>query len=161
MNQIDHKDIESIYFKVIYLGLFLNLFIPVAIVCLARFLRSKGVGEHPVSSLNFLLVVLLAISAGEILTIYLFKKKLSKESAFLQGTVLAEEWQNSFFRFHIIIFFLALSPTLYGFIYFILGGKLAWFLIFGAVTLLCFRILKPDLDETREKFNKINGQAIF
>ena len=154
MNQIDHKDIESIYFKVIYLGLFLNLFIPVAIIFLALFLRSKGVGEHPVSSLNFLLVVLLAISAGEILTIYLFKKKLSKESAFLQGTVLAEEWQNSFFRFHIIIFFLALSPTLYGFIYFILGGELNWFIIFAGMTLLCFRLFKPNLDDIKERFNK-------
>jgi hypothetical protein len=156
MNQINHKDIESIYFKVIYLGLFLNLFVPVVSVFLALFLRSKGVGEHPISSLNLLLFILLGISASEILAIYLFRQKLLKENTFIQGSIVQDEWKDNFFRSHIIIFSLALSPTLYGFVYFVLGGELSWFLVFVAMTLLCFRLFKPDLDETRERFNKIN-----
>jgi hypothetical protein len=154
MNQIDHKDVEPIYFKVIYWGLFLNLFMPVAIVFLALFLRSKGVGEHPVSSLNFLLVVLLAISAGEILTIYLFKHKFFQERNSPGGLISPDVWKNRFLNDHIIFFSLALSPTLYGFIYFILGGKLKWFMIFAGMTLLCFRLFKPNLDDIKERFNK-------
>jgi hypothetical protein len=154
MNQIDNKDIESIYFKVIYLGLFLNLFIPVAIVLLALFLRSKGVGEHPIPSLNLFLYVFLAVSAGEIFTIYLFKHKFFQERNSPGGLISPDVWKNRFLNNHIIIFSLALSPTLYGFIYFILGGELKWFIIFAGMTLLCFRLFKPNLDDIKERFNK-------
>ena len=44
---------------------------------------------------------------------------------------------------------MCLSPTIYGFVYYILGGTLEWFVIFACITLICFRFFKPGLEQVR------------
>ncbi len=147
MDYIQKKDTESIYFRILYFGLFLNVFLPAILILLGIFLRSKGIGAKPISSINIILYVLLAASAGEVLFIFFFKRKFFSK---------IKPDKESFLQMNLIVFSLALSPTVYGLVYFLLGGEVRWFLAFVIITLLCFRVFKPNLEKTEKLFERLN-----
>jgi hypothetical protein len=150
MDQLSKKpDLDQIHTKLLNLGLLLDVFIPAILFSLALFLRSQGVGEKPVEGLNILLWVLLAISAGEILTIYLMKRKFLFPRNVLRSEKENISLERIFFRSGLILFSLSLSPAIYGFVYFLLGGMKERFMIFLAITLLCFLLFKPKLEEMK------------
>lgn len=149
MDYKESKEVEPIYFKTLYLGLFLNVFIPAILVFLGLFLKSKGVGAKPIKSIDLVLFILLAASGIEVLFILFFKNQFFSKAK-------SKPEKNNFFRLNLALFSLSLTPTIYGFIYFLLGGELRWFLLFVAITLLCFRIFKPDLDKTQKFFEKLS-----
>lgn len=149
MDYKESKEVEPIYFKTLYLGLFLNVFIPAILVFLGLFLKSKGIGAKPIKSIDLVLFVLLVASGIEVLFILFFKKQFFSKAK-------SKPEKNNFFRLNLVLFSLSLTPSIYGFIYFLLGGELRWFLLFVAITLLCFRIFKPDLDKTQNFFEKLS-----
>ena len=53
---------------------------------------------------------------------------------------------------------MALAPSIYGFVYLLLGGTMEWFLILVAITLLCFMLFKPKTEEIKRLFDKSNIQ---
>ena len=118
-------NLESIHFKAIYLGLLLNVFAPAVLVVLGLYLRSKGIGTTPVKSLDLMLIILLFVSATEVFFVFFFRKKFflgkshsKDETTKLTGT------EADFIRYSLILFSLCLSPTIYGFVYYLLGGTL-------------------------------------
>jgi hypothetical protein len=142
-------DLDRIHTKLLNLGLLVNVFVPAILFALGLFLRSRGVGTKPVKGLDILLWVLLAVSAGEILTIYLFKKKILFTQKVLQSQKENVPAERIFFTSGLILFSLSLSPAIYGFIYFLLGGTEERFVIFIGTTLLCFLLFKPKLEEMK------------
>jgi hypothetical protein len=142
-------DLDRIHTKLLNLGLLLNVFVPAILFALGLFLRSQGVGIKPVEGLDILLWVLLAVSAGEILTIYLFKKKILFAQKVLQSKKENISGERIFFTSGLILFSLSLSPAIYGFVYFLLGGTAERFVIFIGITLLCFLLFKPKLEEMK------------
>jgi len=142
-------DLDQIHTKLLNLGLLLDVFIPAILFSLALFLRSQGVGVKPVEGLDILLWVLLAVSAGEILAIYLIKKKILFSRNILKVKKENMSVEQIFFRSGLILFSLSLSPAIYGFIYFLLGGMKERFVIFIGITLLCFLLFKPKLEEMK------------
>jgi hypothetical protein len=142
-------DLDRIHTKLLNLGLLLNVFVPAILFALGLFLRSRGVGIKPVEGVDILLSVLLAISAAEILTIYLFKKKILFARKILQSQKENVSAERIFFTSGLILFSLSLSPAIYGFVYFLLGGIEERFVIFIGITLLCFLLFKPKLEEMK------------
>ena len=128
----------------------MNVFVPAILVILGIFLRSKGIGTSPIKSLDLMLIILLAVSASEVFFVIFFRKKFfldenqAKEKASTKtGT------EDDFIRYTLIIFSLCLSPTIYGFVYYLLGGTLEWFVVFACITLICFRFFKPSLEQVK------------
>jgi hypothetical protein len=142
-------DLDRIHTKLLNLGLLLNVFVPAILFALGLFLRSRGVGIKPVEGLDILLPVLLTISAAEILTIYLFKKKSLFAHKVLQSKKENVSAERILFTAGLILFSLSLSPAIYGFVYFLLGGLEEKFVIFIGITLLCFLLFKPKLEEMK------------
>jgi hypothetical protein len=142
-------NLDQMHTKLLNLGLLLDVFVPAVLFSLGLFLRSQGIGARSSEGLDILLWVLLAVSAGEVLAIYLIKKKI----LFAQNMPKAKERSVSlkqmFLRSALILFSLGLSPAIYGFIYFLLGGTVERFVLFIAITLLCFLLFKPKLEEMK------------
>jgi hypothetical protein len=142
-------DLDQIHTKLLNLGLLLDVAFPAVLFCVGLFLRSQGVGEKPVEGLDVLLWVLLAVSAGEVLAIYLIKKKVLFARNILKVKKENISVEQIFLRSGLILFSLSLSPAIYGFIYFLLGGIKERFVIFIGITLLCFLLFKPKLEEMK------------
>jgi len=157
MQQISKNlDLDRIHTKLLNLGLLLDVFFPAVLFSLGLFLRSQGVGTKPLEGIDILLWVFLALSGGEVLTIYLIKKKF----LFARNIRRVEKENISaeriFFKSGLILFSLSLSPTIYGFIYFLLGGMEERFVIFIGITLLCFLFFKPKLEEMKSVNNSLS-----
>ena len=154
-----NSDLDKLHTKLLYLGLVLNFFAPVVLFSLGLFLRSQGVGARSIEGLDVLLWILLAVSAGEVLAIYLLKKKI----LFAQN--MPKAWRQNVFleqmllRSALILFSLSLSPAIYGFIYFLLGGMVERFVLFIAITLLCFLLFKPKLEEMKSIQNGLSDPS--
>lgn len=153
-------DPESVHFKTISLGIIMNVFVPAILVILGIFLRSKGIGTSSIKSLDLMLIILLIVSVTEIFFVFLFRKKFflggnqQKEKAGIKtGT------EDDFTRYSLIIYSMCLSPTIYGFVYYLLGGTLQWFIIFALITFICFRFFKPSLEQVK-RFIKYEDQNV-
>jgi hypothetical protein len=143
-------DPESIHFKVVYLGIVMNVFVPALLVILGIFLQSRGIVTKPIKSLDLFLIILLIVSATEVFFVFFFRKKffpgrnhLKEKASVKTGT------EDDFIRYTLIIFSMCLSPTIYGLVYYLLGGTLEWFVIFACITLICFRFFKPGLEQVK------------
>ena len=142
-------DADLLHTKLLYLGLVMNVFIPVLFLFLGIFLRSQGLNGHLQNGLNMLFGVLMALSLCEIPILYLVRKKtLSARTAYRQSHPQADADQL-LFQWAAVIFCLAFSPTVYGLVYFFLGGMPERFVLLVAVTLVCFMLFKPKSDEIR------------
>ena len=142
-------DADRINLKVAYWGMALNLFIPAVLVGLGLFLKSKGMQATPTTSIGLFLVILLAAGIGQIGIILVIRKTLLGLIAGRAALPKQISLEQSFIRYSIIIFLLSLAPCIYGFIYLLLGGTMDWFLIFVAITLLCFMFFRPRPGQVR------------
>jgi hypothetical protein len=96
------------------------------------------------------------VSAVEILAIYLMKKRIlfTKRISRCEKENLSIE--RIFLTSGLILFSLSLSPSIYGFVYFLLGGIPERFAVFIGVTLLCFLVFKPKLEEMKSIENSLS-----
>lgn len=135
----------------LYLGLALNLALPLGLLVIGFFLRKNGVGANPTPNLKLFFWVLIFVSVSELLALYIVKKTLLANASKRNFTTLSQSpVQKSILTFSIVIFALSLAPSIYGLVYFLLGGKLEEFLLFIAVTFLGFRIFRPNLEEIKQ-----------
>jgi hypothetical protein len=149
-------DLDKLHTNVLYLGLVLNFFAPAVLLSLGIFLRNQGVGARSIEGLDVLLWVLLAVSGGEVLAIYLLKKKILFARNMAKVKDQGASAQRVLVRSALILFSLSLSPAIYGLVYFLLGGTVERFVLFIAITLLCFLLFKPKLEEIKSVANTIS-----
>ena len=149
-------NLERLHTNVLYLGLVLNFIAPGILLSLGLFLRNQGVGARSIEGLDVLLWVLLAVSAGEVLAIYLLKKKILFAQNIPKVKDQGASAQRVLVRSALILFSLSLSPAIYGLVYFLLGGTVERFVLFIAITLLCFVLFKPKLEEMKSIKNGLS-----
>jgi hypothetical protein len=147
-------DIDSIHTRLIYLGLVLNVLVPAFILSLGIFLKSRGIGGDMGAGLDTFFWVLIALTVSEIPMIYLIRRTtLSTRKAYMESHPQASAGQF-LFQWGILIFAVSLSPSVYGFIYYLMGGTQERFVLFVAFTLLCFMLFKPKLEELHSFIEK-------
>jgi hypothetical protein len=149
-------DLDQFHTKLLYLGFVLDFFVPAVLFSSGLFLRSKGIGVRSFEGLNILLWALLAVSGGEVLAIYLIKKRILFAPKMPTAKEEGVSLEQMFLRSTLILFSLSLSPAIYGFIYFLLGGTTERFVIFIAIALLCFLLFKPKLEEMKSIENGLS-----
>lgn len=141
-------DIDGVHSRLLNLGLVLNVLVPVILLSVGVFLKSKGVGLSLGSNLKILFLVLMIAGVGEIPLIYIMRRSfLSARKAFQKESEGHVATEKVLFQWGVLIFSLSLSPTIYGLVYYLLGGSLERFVLFAAITLFCFLVFKPKLEE--------------
>ena len=158
-------DIDRVHSRLLNLGLVLNVLVPVILLSAGVFLKARGVCGSPGSDLGILFWVLIAVALSEIPVIYIIKRSFlsgSKDFQKSRGHATAEQ---SLLQWGVIIFSLALAPTIYGLVYYLLGGTLERFVLFVAITLFCFLVFKPKLEEissfVKKQADKTDNQKQF
>jgi hypothetical protein len=142
-------DIERIHSRLFNLGLLMNVLAPVLVVIAGAFIRMNFVNLTSNTDLGILFWVLLAVALSEIPAIYIVRKALlSSRRTAPEGSVLPIT-EQVLMRWGIINFSLALAPSIYGLVYYLLSGSLERFVLFAAITLFCFLIFKPKQEEIR------------
>ncbi|MGB8658540.1 MAG: hypothetical protein WCE90_12275 [Candidatus Zixiibacteriota bacterium] len=143
----DHPDIDGLHSRLLNLGLLLNVLVPAMCLCLGGFLRVRGLSLNAGGSLRILFAILIVVSAAEVPAIYLVRRTaLSFHEKSPEGPrqMRAEE---ALFRRSVLVFSLSLLPTVYGLVYYLIGGTFEKFVLLVGITLLCFLIFKPKMEE--------------
>ena len=154
MNHSRNESLEKMHTKILQLGMVMDIFLPVVIFFSAIYLRDRFVSIKSPMDLDMIFYVLLALSAAEAITIFILKTKSWRpyiRRKFQENPQLTIE--KGLFGFGTIIYVLCFSPTIYGLVYYILGGTWEHFALFVAITFLFFQLFKPKMEEL-EKLNK-------
>jgi len=174
MNQNKIESIEKIYLRILHLGILLDIFAPLVVFFSALLLRERLIPIKSIKELNLLFYVLLIISLLEIAAIFIFRKYLWEPFVRrkLGHPPLADSLaqnksgpdpqlsiEQNLISFGIVIYALCFSPSLYGLIYYLLGGTWEHFAIFVAITFLSFQLFKPKQEELEKLTRDLNVSA--
>ena len=162
MSQNKIESLEKAFIRILHWGIFIDIFLPVVIFFLAIYLRDNFLSVQSLKNIELLFYVLIIISLGEILVIFIFRKRFWE--TFTQKKLQANSpltMEQNLFRFGMIIYALCLSFTLYGLIYYLLGGTWERFALFVAITFLSFQLFKPRGGEIEKLIRdlKMEGQS--
>lgn len=142
-------------------GLAINLLMPLILLGIGYVLREAGiVRDTPLlddEMHRLLLYILGAIAIGELAMAVYLKKRILNASQFL-GTggsfpVFAERCRSK----TILIFLIAASPAIYGFVLFVLGGTIEQFVFFLLISLVGFRLTRPGKDDLEKLWLMVSG----
>lgn len=140
-------DAERMHSKLFNLGLLMNVFAPVAIIFIGALFKAKGIGISGKTDLTVLFWVLLAVAISEIPAIYIVRKVLLNGRRSSPEVHSPRTTEQVLTQWAIITFSLALAPSIYGLVYYLLGGSLERFVLFAAITLFCFLVFKPKEEQ--------------
>jgi len=140
-------DIERTHSRLLNLGLLMNVFTPVVLIFVGVFVRNRGIEAGDVRDLGVFFWVLIAVAVSEIPAIYIVKRTLLSRGRSSQKSGERPADRQTVFQMGMIIFALSLAPTIYGLVYYLLGGSLERFVLFAAFTLFCFMVFKPKQEE--------------
>lgn len=140
-------DIERMHSRLLNLGLLLNVLAPAVLIFVGALLKARGVSIGTVEDLGIFFWVLVAVALSETPAIYFVKRTfLSRGKSLRRGSENLTV-EQTLFQMGMIIYSLSLAPTIYGLVYYLLGGSLERFVLFAAFTLFCFMVFKPKQEE--------------
>jgi hypothetical protein len=171
MDQSKTELLEKTHIRLLHLGILTDIFAPIIIFLIAVFSRDRLIQVRNIENLELLFYVFLILSLGEIGAIFIFRKKIwqsSTQNKVGQGLSLAQNKSVSnpqFFTgqkilgFGMVIYALCLAPTLYGLVYYLLGGTWERFSLFVAVTFLLFQLFKPKQEELEKLISELKTEG--
>lgn len=142
-----HVDVDRVHSRLLNLGLLLNVLAPVILISVGAFLKTRGISGSPGTDLRIFFWALIVVALSEIPVIYIIRRSFLSGSKAFQKSRRHATTEQSLLQWGMIIFSLSLAPTIYGLIYYLLGGSLERFVLFAAITLFCFLVFKPKLEE--------------
>jgi hypothetical protein len=143
---------DELQTKILYLGVVLDVFLPFILAIIAYAIKNSKPEIKTDFSLDILLYALLFISAGDLLVCFILKKKMFSDisSTTELSSNLAKE--ELIFKYTILIFSLCLAPSIYGFVYYLLGGTLERYVLFVVITMVGHQFLKPRDRDFKKAF---------
>jgi hypothetical protein len=140
-------DVERMHSKLFNLGLLMNLLAPAVVIFVGVLVRAGLVAGAPRTDVGIFFWVLLAVALSEIPVIYLVKRKLLLGNKGPSQVGRGPTTEQRLLQWGIVTFSLGLGPSIYGLVYYILGGTFERFVLFAAITLFCFLVFKPKQEE--------------
>ncbi len=146
--KLTRQEILKLAATIMYWGLLIDLVGAALLFVLGHQVRDTGlISRVPAENLRILGYSLIALSGLEIVVVVILKRRwVCKDSAPLatirRRDVLARQLRLLF----IILYLVAFTPSLYGFLYFILGGTEQLFVTMLAITLVGYMLtrIRPD-----------------
>ncbi len=146
--KLTRQEIVKLAVSTMNLGLLIDLAGAALLFMIAQFLRSQGVVE-PVTSdkLDYLGYGLLFVGAVEIVLVFVLRRRwISAESQQLAAIAKRSNFYKHFKLSFVILYFIALTPSIYGFLFYILGGRENLFVFMLVETLVGYMAIRirPD-----------------
>jgi hypothetical protein len=140
-------EISKLTMKILYLGLLINVGGATLLFFLGLLLEQKGLaGSVPIEQLQTLGYVLLAVSLLELIVIFVLKRKwLISTNSMFTGARSLKKISSQIKILYITLYFVALGPAIYGFLFFMLGGSMDLFVLMICITLMGYMLIRPKM----------------
>ncbi|MBU1320682.1 MAG: hypothetical protein KKG33_03055 [candidate division Zixibacteria bacterium] len=155
--QLTRQEILKLSVSVMYIGLLVDLGGAALFYLVGQFLRSQGIITLvPAESLDMLGYGLLAVSAAEIATIVVLKRRwISARSPQLRSIRKREVFYRQLKLMFATLFLVTLTPALYGFLYFVLGGTETLFILLIVATMIGYMLIRVRPNDLQKSIGSI------
>lgn len=144
MNRYD-VDFNKVLVKPLYIGLLMNIFIPVVILAFAYYFDQSGgtLKSLPNQTLTTLFWIFVVVSIAEGGAAILLKQRLFFSPMISSRDSFEEDLTNRFFTASIVCFAVTTAITIYGLVFYILGGTFQHLLLFVFISFIAFQFVRP------------------
>ena len=140
-------DLSHVLVKPLYMGLLINIFIPVLILGIAYYMESEHAIEARLSTndLNLFFWALAAVAIADGAVAILLKQKRFFAPMIKSKETFEEDFEAGVFRGSIICYALTSMISVYGLVFYVLGRTLAHLFFFVFVSFIAFQLIRPRL----------------
>lgn len=144
MNKYD-IDSNKILIKPLYWGLLMNIFIPVIILAIAYYIDKSGGRSAivPADTLNIIFWVLAAVSIADGAIAIFLKQKLFFSPMIASKESFEDDLTSRVFASSIICYAITTAISIYGLIFYLLGGTFNHLLFFVFISFIAFQFIRP------------------
>ena len=152
-------------FRITYLGLFLNVLMPIGIFIAAVYLLDKNIqgGAGLVvpdnGTLQIFFYAFLAISAVDVAITYFIRNKYPDRFLMHRGHSLQEKFDQAAMRVSVIIFSFNLSYAVYGMVLLLLGAEIEVMMLFLAFSLITYQLFRPRQKYLEKLLSKLSKES--
>jgi len=146
LNKYD-VDINDILVKPIYIGLFMNVFVPVVLLAIGYYIEQSGgmssLRGEPAENVSLFFWVFLALSVidGGV-AIFLKQWKFYQPMIESKGTFI-EDFKKGVFTNSVICYAITTAIAVYGLVVYLLGGTFNQFVLFVFLSFIAFQLIRP------------------
>jgi len=143
--KVPEHEISRFALRMLYIGLIIDVVGAIILYVAGLFLENAGkIGVESGTNVDIFGYVLIGISAIELLVIVVLKRKLLNPSnPVLSQSKKPGELFGRITTFYVILYFVALSPAIYGFLFYILSGLQDMFMLLACLTLIGYLMVRP------------------
>ncbi len=140
-------DLSRALIKPLYMGLLINIFIPVLILGIAYYMEQGRAIETQMSAeeLNIFFWVLAAVAIADGAVAIILKQKRFFAPMIRSKETFEQDFTNGVFTASIMCYALTSVISIYGLVFYILGGTLAHLFFFVFVSFIAFQLIRPRL----------------
>ncbi len=138
-------DVNDILVKPVYIGLLMNIFIPVAMLGLAYFL-DKSRAMEPLDSgknLNFFFWALAVVSVADGVAAIYFRQKRFFSPMIRSKETFKEDLSQGVFSGSIFCYAFTTAISIYGLVMYLMGGTFMNFMFFVFLSFIAFQLIRP------------------
>jgi hypothetical protein len=138
-------DINHILVKPIYIGLLMNIFVPVTLLAVAYFLDKSRAAEpmNPAENLNIFFWALAALSIIDGAAAIYFRQKRFFSPMIRSKDKFEEDLAQGTFIASIICYSFTSAISIYGLVMYLLGGTFMNFMFFVFLSFVAFQLVRP------------------
>ncbi len=146
MNKYD-IDLNAVLIKPLYLGLLINIFIPVVIIGVAYYIEEGGGLTSTMAPENLELIfwILIAVAVIDGAVAIFLKQKLFFTPMIKSKESFTEDFKQGFFSKSIVCHSLTAAIAVYGLVVYILGGTFNQLLFLVFISFIAFQLVRPRI----------------
>jgi hypothetical protein len=146
--KVPEHEISRLALRILYIGLAIDVAGAIVLFVVGLVLENRGlISVQSGSNIDILGYALLGISVLELLVIVVLKRKLLNPSNPALGQAKRYKYLvGRIMTFYIILYFVALSPAIYGFMFYMLSGLQDMFTLMACLTLIGYLMVRPRPD---------------
>ena len=140
-------DLYAVLVKPLYLGMLINLFIPLAIVGIAYYIEQQGSFGTPLQAESFdiLFWVLLAVALLDGVMAIFLKQKMFFAPMIKSRSSFEEDFKAGVFRASLICYGLTSAISIYGLVVYLAAGTFQQLLLFVFISFIAFQLIRPRI----------------
>jgi len=139
-------DLNAVLIKPLYVGLLINIFIPVVIVGVAYYIEeSGGLAASANEYLGLIFWILIGVAVADGAVAIILKQKLFFNPCIITKGTFEEDFKRAFFTNSIICNFLTAAIAIYGLAVYLLGGTFNQLLFFVFISFIAFQLIRPRI----------------
>lgn len=146
MNNIESKfDINRLLIKPVYIGLFMNILMPIILLAIVYYVEKNGGRNvtYDTATYNMFFWIFCVVAIGEGVVAFILKQKLFFSPMIKSKETFEDDLLRGFMTSSIICYSCTTAIAIYGLVLFLLGGTFETMVLFVLISMIAYQFIRP------------------